>query len=60
MLAAGETADDVAVKDQLIDILGQLLAPELATEREADATSRELEQLGRIDVQIECPQLRRV
>ncbi len=50
----------IAVNAQLIDILGQLLAPELATESEADATSRELEQLGRVDVQIEGSQLRRV
>ena len=56
----GRGADNVAVEVQLIDILGQLLAPELAAESEADATSRELEQLCRVDVQIEGSQLRRL
>ena len=57
---AWRIADNVAVHAQLIDILGQLLLAELAAESEADATSRELEQLGRIDVQIEGSQLRRI
>ena len=60
MLAPAEAADNVAVFAQLIDILFQRLLTELAAESEADTTSRELEQLGRVDVQIECPHLRRV
>ena len=60
MTGAWRIADKIAVNAQLVDILSQLFAPELAAECEADATGRELEQLGRIDVQIESSQLRRV
>src|SRR4030095_2804833 len=35
----GRGPDDVAVEEQLVDILSQLLAPELAAESKADATS---------------------
>ena len=55
---ACRTADNVAVLAQLIDILLQRLITELAAESEADTASRELEQLGRVDVQIEGLQLR--
>ena len=41
-----------AINRQLVDILSQLLTPELAAKGETNSAGRQLEERGRVDVQV--------
>ena len=57
MIAVAELPIDVTIQVQLIRILLDVFTPELSAHGQADSAGRQIEQIDRIDIQIQFGQL---